>query len=103
MDPLTNPQPQQPTNVTMPPPMAPMPKQKSSFGPIIGIIIIIALLVLGAFYFWGSTTLDQQAPATETQPQATDSTSAIESDLNASVNSSFDSDLQELDAELQNL
>ncbi len=28
---------------------------KYSFGPVMGIIIIVALLVLGGFYIWGST------------------------------------------------
>ena len=30
------------------------PAQKSSVGPIAGIIIIIVLLVVGALYFWGA-------------------------------------------------
>lgn len=28
--------------------------QKSTIGPFVGIIIILVLLVLGAFYFWGA-------------------------------------------------
>jgi len=30
------------------------PARKSGAGPIIGIVIIIALLILGALYFWGA-------------------------------------------------
>ena len=30
------------------------PAQKSSVGPIVGIVIIVALLIVGAFYFWGA-------------------------------------------------
>ena len=32
---------------------APSP-QKSSSGPIVGIIIIVALMLVGGFYFWGA-------------------------------------------------
>ena len=35
------------------------PAQKPSYGPIIGIIIILVLLIIGAFYFW-SAHLNQQ-------------------------------------------
>ena len=37
------------------------PTQKNSAGPIIGTIIVIVLLALGALYFWGAQ-LNQQAP-----------------------------------------
>jgi len=30
------------------------PASKSSIGPIVGAIIIVALLILGALYFWGA-------------------------------------------------
>ncbi len=30
------------------------PGRKSSVGSIVGIIIIVALLLIGAFYFWGA-------------------------------------------------
>ncbi len=30
------------------------PAQKSSAGPVVGIIIIVVLLSIGAFYFWGA-------------------------------------------------
>ena len=29
------------------------PQQHTPVGPIVGIVIIIAILLLGAFYFWG--------------------------------------------------
>jgi type VI protein secretion system component VasF len=28
-------------------------RQETSFGPIFGIIIILVLVLIGAFYFWG--------------------------------------------------
>ncbi len=30
------------------------PAQKSSAGPVVGIVIIVVLLIVGAFYFWGA-------------------------------------------------
>ncbi|MSU73869.1 hypothetical protein EXS56_01885 [Candidatus Kaiserbacteria bacterium] len=30
------------------------PAQKSPAGPVVGIIIIVVLLIIGAFYFWGA-------------------------------------------------
>jgi len=36
--------------------------RKSSAGPIIGTIIIIALLIVGALYFWGAHLNEQQNP-----------------------------------------
>ncbi|MDO8576117.1 MAG: hypothetical protein Q7R90_02275 [bacterium] len=30
------------------------PAQKTPIGPIVGIVIIVALLILGALYFWGA-------------------------------------------------
>ena len=105
MDPM-NPQPQpprQPINMTMPPPMEPAQRAKGSFGPVIGIVIIIALLVLGALYFWGGSLLQEVSPTTDTQQQASDTTEAIEADLTAAADGSFDADLQQLDSELNGL
>lgn len=30
------------------------PARKPSAGPIVGIVIIVVLLIIGAFYFWGA-------------------------------------------------
>jgi hypothetical protein len=30
------------------------PHQRSSFGPVVGIIIIVIVVLLGALYFWGA-------------------------------------------------
>lgn len=48
---------------------------KKSFGPLIGIIVIILLLVIGAFYVWGGKLSEEEA-----LPEAQE-VSAIESDL----------------------
>jgi len=53
---------------------------KKSVGPLIGIIIILVLLIVGAFYFWGArlnkeASLQNQAPyipaGTTTLPDVT--------------------------------
>jgi len=50
----------------MPPPAAPQstppvaPQKPGSTGPLFGIIIVICLLLVGAFYFWGER-LNQQS------------------------------------------
>lgn len=48
MPPSSNPVQFNPTDHLLP------PAQKSSMGPVIGIIIIVILLVVGALYFWGA-------------------------------------------------
>lgn len=40
------------------------PPQKKSVGPVIGIIIIVLVLIIGALYFWGSTIKPSQNPDT---------------------------------------
>lgn len=77
----------------------------SSAGPIIGIIILIAVVILGGLYFWGQRVNNQIAP-TETNIDPTteaikaqstaDDTSSIEADLNFT-------DVDNLDAELNAL
>jgi hypothetical protein len=41
------------------------PTQRSGIGPVVGIVIIVALLVIGALYFWGAhleTQAQRQQP-----------------------------------------
>ncbi|GEM_PF-2114230 len=38
------------------------PASKSPVGPIIGVIIIVALLIVGALYFWGAHLNAQNNP-----------------------------------------
>ncbi len=89
----------QPTNTE------PTNTQESSTGPAIAIIIVIAMIVLGAFYFWGErgNDMDQAMEPTaeemisEIETQSTsDESSAIEEDLN-------NTELDNIDAELQAL
>lgn len=88
--------------------MQPVSK-KLSFGPVLGIILIIILLVLGGFYLWGQKLntggvmtaeeiLQQEDPLlVDIESQSTsDEISNIEDDLGAI-------DLEALDSELENI
>lgn len=64
-------------------------ESKKSFGPMIGVIIIILVLILGAFYVWGSKLSVSVDNSTNTNTAAVapvsdgDDISSIESDLTA--------------------
>jgi hypothetical protein len=75
---------------------------ESSVGPMIGIIIILAVIVLGGLYFWGQranksgNALDENTAAELDQIQSqssSDEVSSIQADLDAT-------DIDSLDAEL---
>ena len=68
----------------------------SSAGPIIATIIILAVIVLGALYFWsqrdaadGEVNIDATVETIETQDES-DETSSIEADLEATDVDSLD-------------
>ncbi len=71
-------------------------KPESSVGPIIGAIIILAVIVFGFLFFWGergdNQALDNQINSIEAQGNS-DETAAIEADLNST-------DVDGVDAEL---
>src|SRR3990167_8555289 len=77
-----------------------MEKSNGSIGPIIGAIIILAVIVLGGLYFWdqrqerdaNDAETAQVLESINTQGSA-DDTSSIENDLNST-------DIDSLDAEL---
>lgn len=100
-----------PTPPVMPPPspMMESPK-KTQIGPVIGLIIILAIIVVGTLYFWGqrvektqntgtqNTQTEQTTPAevdTQTEQLQTQSTSddiySIEADLEATDLGDIDS------------
>lgn len=56
---------QQPTMNAAPANFA-VPPKKTSWGAVIGIIIILALLVIAALYFWGKSQLEDQLGAEDT-------------------------------------
>ncbi len=43
-----------------------MPIEKPSIGPVIAIIVIVVLLILGAFYVWSTKEASKVAPPVET-------------------------------------
>lgn len=91
--------------------MPPVPEEKSHFGAISGIVIIVIILALGGLYLWGkelnndestapkndvvvneAMIIDESTQALETQG-ASDNISDIEADL-------INTDLKNLDADL---
>jgi len=78
------------------------PNNESSAGPVIGTVIILAVIVLGGLYFWGQRA-DSEPAMTEEQVQeqvnmiqeqsTSDATADIEADLNATDIDGLDSEL----------
>ncbi|MBX4181246.1 hypothetical protein KW807_00080 [Candidatus Parcubacteria bacterium] len=72
------------------------PKQGSSLTGILGAILVLAIVICGALYFWSQRAV---SPATDTmptsleQPKAPSENDQIEADINAT-------DVDNLDAEL---
>jgi len=80
------------------------PEQRSqkSVGPALGIIIIIAIIILGGFYFWRereTNGLDNQTEMLETYSQS-DEIPTIEEDLNQTNLDSLDQELADIDSEI---
>ena len=75
-----------------------MPEEKnSSAGPLIGIILILAVIALGAYFFWGENSgeqaLQEEINQIETQSDS-DETADIEADLNSTEIDDLDSELE---------
>ena len=61
-------------------------ENKSSKGPVIGTIVILIVLVLGAWYFWNqkvNTTVEQPMPAQDSSVK--DTSVNLENDINAAL------------------
>ncbi|MEK7194397.1 MAG: hypothetical protein AAB660_01775 [Patescibacteria group bacterium] len=86
------------------------PNNENSVGPVIAIIIVLAMIILGGLYFWGqrnntsipstettatSGNVDEVTASIATQSTSLDST-AIEEDLNNTNVDNLDSGLQTL-------
>ncbi|MBX4198861.1 hypothetical protein KW800_01105 [Candidatus Parcubacteria bacterium] len=80
------------------------PSNENSVGPVVGVIIILAVIVLGGLYFWGTrdnatdgvnqnvaTPSGDSASAIETQ-SSSDDTSSIQTDLD-NTNTNLDTEL----------
>ena len=85
------------------------PSGSLSIGSTIGILVIIIILGIMAFFFWGNKTADAPGSATEQDSATTllqtqgntDDTASIEADLSATALDSLDADLGQVDLELQ--
>lgn len=75
---------------------------EGSIGPVIALIIILAVIVLGGLYFWGQRTSNNTTdiygnPISTSTPVSSESTSdtsaAINADLNATDLNSIDNQL----------
>lgn len=70
----------------------PEPREKGGVGALIGSIIIILILVLGALYFWGKEVNEKQKNLNQENATSSDNVSGIEDDLNAEDFSNIDAD-----------
>jgi len=85
---------------------------KKSYGPIFGIVIIVILIVLAGFYFWGnqlqervseevvSEEVTEDAGTAEEPLSPSDEIADIEADLDATLLDDLDAELGDIDAEL---
>ena len=80
-------------------------KANTSWSMVIGLILVIALIVVGAFYFWGKRVSENQinTEAIEALQMQGDSTQAdaIEADLAAQSPDEFDAEFDQAFAELE--
>ncbi len=72
------------------------PQEGGSMGSLIGIVLILAVIVLGGIYFWGKKTSNQLPTNASTEA------AAIESDLNA-IDTTGGADVNALDTKTQGL
>lgn len=81
---------------------------EGSNGPVIGIIVVIVVLIVGAFYFFTRINeiqdVPQELPLTDeemamTQTSDSDDVDAIEGDLEAENFDDVDAEMEALDAE----
>lgn len=82
------------------------PTREGSLGPVIGVIVILAIIIIGGLYFWSTrpkasnTAADAAATSSDADIQSiqsqgtSDDAAAIQADLNATNVDSVDSGLQ---------
>lgn len=100
-------------NPSQMPPMQSQPEKKSSVGPLIAVIVILALIVIGGLYFFQMRSsqntfvpempVEQPDAITESLNEQSDSDdlNSIEADLNATDLDSLDQGAAAIEAELQ--
>ena len=87
--------------------VASVPK-KRSFGGILAIVLILVLIIIGAFYAWGERIAEQDNLSPEEQQILNDlenqgnstDPSAIEADLNAETSEEFNAELDQAFTEM---
>ncbi len=94
--------------------MPKMNNEKKPIGPVIGVIIIVLVLTLGGFYFYGDqlnrknevmtpeeiVNTSDEATLNLKQQGTSDEINSIETDLNATDLNNLDKELQDIDNEL---
>lgn len=90
-------------------PMESMPEKKS-FGPLIGIIVIIAVIVIGGLYFWSGmfssdeAVMPSDAEVTPTEVSSTEVSSAeidnLEAELDASMSGFTEDNFSDIESAL---
>ena len=106
MDPMTTgpapaPTPQSSAPMT-PPPATPTPG-KGSMGPVAAVVVILALIIVGALYFYGKNEWNTgSADTTEldaiSETSSSDALADIEADLGATETENLDAELGQLEA-----
>lgn len=80
--------------------MPPMPEEKSHFGAISGIVIIVVILALGGLYLWGKE-LNNQKPATSESAVVNNET-AVDSSTQALEAQGTSDNISDIEADLNN-
>ncbi len=69
-------------------------ENKRAIGPVIGLVIILALIIIGSIYFWHSRKTNPDYTNYNTTEQDSTSTDAIKSQSSSDDINSIDADLQ---------
>ena len=97
---------------TNPPTFSPIPPaEEKSWGPIIGSIIIVVIILAGGVYIWGSrlAPLEENIETPDAQTEAlrmqgtSDEVGSIEADLQATNLNDIDAGISDVDAEIQSI
>lgn len=88
-------------NQTTAPVSTPAPATSGGIGGKIAIVIVILVLLAGAYYFFLVKSDEKALSSDEVNTTIQDDNDALNAELDASVTTDIDSDLQKLDAEFQ--